>query len=150
MHSHQSLKHSHFYTPLLWCALFYIYSLLRDLFPILPPMIGVLFLVYARVHERFLLCIGVFVCLFSFESMHMQTLGILTLLFIVYHQIFYKNSLRFLNNSFIFKSWHIFAIYFLYLSHFFFDIPNWNTLYPFVIFALIESALWSSYEKLAL
>ncbi|WP_233707334.1 hypothetical protein [Helicobacter cetorum] len=113
-------------------------------------MLGVLFLLYARVHEHFLLCIFVFICLFLFESMHLQVLGVLALLFLLYYQLIYKNSLRFLNNGFSFKCLHVFLIYFLYLSHFFFSMPSWNDLYPFIIFALIESALWSSYEKLAL
>ncbi|ADU85550.1 hypothetical protein [Helicobacter pylori] len=129
---------------------FYFYSLLRDLMPFLPPMLGFLFLFYAKKYEYFLPSLSVFGCLFWFESMHLKTLGVLALLFLIYHQIVYKNSLKFFNDGFLFKSLHVFLVYDLYLSRFFSVSLSVKTLGLLALFALIESALWGLHEKSSL
>ncbi|AFI05765.1 hypothetical protein [Helicobacter cetorum] len=147
---HPSLRRNYLYSLLLGCLCFYFYSLLRDLIPYLPPMLGFLFLLYARVCEKFLATLGVFLCLFLFESMHLKTLGVLALLFLIYHQLIYKNSLRFFHNGFFFKVLHVFLIYYLFLSHFVSNSLSLNLLGLLVVFTLIESVLWSVYEKSSL
>lgn len=78
-------------------------------------MIGFLFLFYAKKYDHFLPSLSVFGCLFWFESMHLKTLGVLALLFLIYHQIVYKNSLKFLMTAFYSKLcmrfWFITFIY---------------------------------------
>ncbi len=115
-----SLKQDSFFFLCLGIFGFYFYSLLRDLMPFLPPMLGFLFLFYAKKYDHFLPSLSVFGCLFWFESMHLKTLGVLALLFLIYHQIVYKNSLKFFNDGFLFKTLHAFLVYYLYLSRFFF------------------------------
>lgn len=87
--------------------------------PFLPPMIGFLFLFYAKKYDHFLPSLSVFGCLFWFESMHLKTLGVLALLFLIYHQIVYKNSLKLFNDGFLFKTLHVFwFITFIYRAFF--------------------------------
>ncbi|WP_120886190.1 hypothetical protein [Helicobacter pylori] len=145
-----SLKQDSFFFLCLGIFGFYFYSLLRDLMPFLPPMIGFLFLFYAKKYDHFLPSLGVFGCLFWFESMHLKTLGVLALLFLIYHQIVYKNSLKFFNDGFLFKTLHAFFIYYLYLSRFFSVSLSLKILGFLALFALIESALWGLYEKSSL
>ncbi|WRC24936.1 hypothetical protein KVC99_07755 [Helicobacter pylori] len=145
-----SLKQDSFFFLCLGIFGFYFYSLLRDLMPFLPPMIGFLFLFYANKYDHFLPSLSVFGCLFWFESMHLKTLGVLALLFLIYHQIVYKNSLKFFNDGFLFKTLHVFFIYYLYLSHFFSVSLSLKILGFLALFALIESALWGLNEKSSL
>ncbi len=118
--------------------------------PFLPPMLGFLFLFYAKKYDHFLPSLSVFGCLFWFESMHLKTLGVLALLFLIYHQIVYKNSLKFFNDGFLFKSLHVFLVYDLYLSRFFSVSLSAKTLGFLALFALIENALWGLHEKSSL
>lgn len=118
--------------------------------PFLPPMIGFLFLFYAKKYDHFLPSLSVFGCLFWFESMHLKTLGVLALLFLIYHQIVYKNSSKLFNDGFLFKTLHVFLVYYLYLSCFFSVSLDLNILGILALFALIESALWGLYEKSSL
>ncbi|MGL2440343.1 hypothetical protein ACOWM0_00570 [Helicobacter pylori] len=145
-----SLKQDSFFFLCLGIFCFYFYSLLRDLMPFLPPMIGFLFLFYAKKYDHFLPSLSVFGCLFWFESMHLKTLGVLALLFLIYHQIVYKNSLKFFNDGFLFKTLHVFLVYYLYLSRFFSVSLSLKILGFLALFALIESALWGLYEKSSL
>lgn len=48
-----SLKQDSFFFLCLGILGFYFYSLLRDLMPFLPPMIGFLFLFYAKKYDHF-------------------------------------------------------------------------------------------------
>ncbi|GAA7483354.1 hypothetical protein ckin122_04910 [Helicobacter pylori] len=118
--------------------------------PFLPPMLGFLFLFYAKKYDHFLPSLSVFGCLFWFESMHLKTLGVLALLFLIYHQIVYKNSLKLFNDGFLFKTLHVFLVYYLYLSRFFSVSLDLKTIGLFALFALIEGALWGLYEKSSL
>ncbi|GAA7865507.1 hypothetical protein HpCOL240_06600 [Helicobacter pylori] len=118
--------------------------------PFLPPMLGFLFLFYAKKYDHFLSSLSVFGCLFWFESMHLKTLGVLALLFLIYHQIVYKNSLKFFNDGFLFKTLHAFLVYYLYLSRFFSVSLGLKTLGLFALFALIEGTLWGLNEKSSL
>ncbi|MGL2645548.1 hypothetical protein ACQJ6O_04865 [Helicobacter pylori] len=145
-----SLKQDSFFFLCLGIFGFYFYSLLRDLMPFLPPMIGFLFLFYAKKYDHFLPNLSVFGCLFWFESMHLKTLGVLALLFLIYHQIVYKNSLKFFNDGFLFKALHVFLVYYLYLSRFFSVSLGLKMLGFLALFVLIESALWGLNEKSSL
>lgn len=145
-----SLKQDSFFFLCLGILGFYFYSLLRDLMPFLPPMIGFLFLFYAKKYDHFLPSLSVFGCLFWFESMHLKTLGVLALLFLIYHQIVYKNSLKLFNDGFLFKTLHVFLVYYLYLSRFFSVSLDLKTIGFLALFALIESALWGLYEESSL
>ncbi|GAA7693841.1 hypothetical protein COL6_01770 [Helicobacter pylori] len=118
--------------------------------PFLPPMLGFLFLFYAKKYDHFLPSLSVFGCLFWFESMHLKTLGVLALLFLIYHQIIYKNSLKLFNDGFLFKTLHVFLVYYLYLSRFFSVSLDLKMIGFLALFALIESALWGLYEKSSL
>ncbi|BCZ17128.1 hypothetical protein NHP190003_04100 [Helicobacter sp. NHP19-003] len=130
---------------------FYLYSNLQALYPIYPPLLSLLFMLYknrgeVRLQDRYILCI--FACLLLFEAINQEPLGVLILLFILYEKIVLQFVLRTFEEHILWEVFHMVAVYVLYtlLLATLHDTPlaPWDRL---LTYSALEFILWRAYAR---
>ncbi|GMB95254.1 hypothetical protein NHP21011_13550 [Helicobacter heilmannii] len=130
---------------------FYLYSNLQALYPTLPPLLSLLFILFknreeVRVQDRYVL--SIFAGLLFFEAIHQEPLGILILLFILYEKIVVQFVLRAFEDHILWEAFHMLSIYVLYtlLLSTLHDTPlaPWDRL---LTYTGIEFILWRVYAR---
>ncbi|TSA87071.1 hypothetical protein FNE76_00585 [Helicobacter mehlei] len=146
------LKFKHYTRWIAYGLGFYLYSNLKDLYLFLPPMIGFLFAFYrmlsAQEDQQNGWMLYIFFCLLCIEAIHLEPLGVLILLFILYDKIVVHWLLNMFADNPLGDALHIFAIYAIYFVILSFLNQNSVEMLRYLVgYSLFEFVLWRVYVK---
>ncbi|WP_285655338.1 hypothetical protein [Helicobacter bizzozeronii] len=146
------LKFKHYARWIIYGLGFYLYSNLKDLYLFLPPMIGFLFAFYrmlsAQEDQQSGWVLYISFCLLCIETIHLEPLGVLILLFILYDKIVVRWLLNMFADNPLGDAFHIFAIYAIYFVMLsFLNQNSVEMLHYLVGYSLFEFGLWRVYVK---
>ncbi len=137
------------------CGLLILYMMLSEMFLFLPPLIGVLFIVFMDIYARknFGAVVGLVVCLVVFEALNQLPIGILPLVFLVMQYVIQKKFNVFFGNNPLFVFWYVgsvYLVYFLsiYVVKMFGSGLNFELWAIFVYYFIAESLIGLFYEKI--
>lgn len=139
----------------LLCFVFFIWTMCNRIFLFLPPMIGLLFIIFMDVYQRknLIATIGILICLVIFEAQNQLQLGILPLVFLIVRYIITEKFNLIFGHNALFVFWYVGV---LYLSYFFvmyiFEMFGFGLEFKmhsiFIVYFVCESCLGLVYEKL--
>lgn len=139
----------------LLCCGFFIWTMCNRIFLFLPPLIGLLFIIFIDIHQRknLIATIGILICLVIFEAQNQFPLGILPLVFLVVRYIITEKFNLIFGHNALFVFWYVGI---LYLSYFFvmyiFEMFGSQLEFRFhsvfIVYFLCESCVGILYEKL--
>lgn len=139
----------------LLCCGFFIWTMCNRIFLFLPPLIGLLFIIFIDIHQRknLIATIGILICLVIFEVQNQLPLGILPLVFLVVRYIITEKFNLIFGHNALFVFWYVGI---LYLSYFFvmyiFEMFGSRLEFRFhsvfIVYFLCESCVGILYEKL--
>ncbi|STO96991.1 hypothetical protein [Helicobacter canis] len=139
----------------LLCFVFFIWTMCNRIFLFLPPMIGLLFIIFMDVYQRknLIATIGILICLVIFEAQNQLPLGILPLVFLIVRYIITEKFNLIFGHNALFVFWYVGV---LYLSYFFvmyiFEMFGFGLEFKmhsiFIVYFVCESCLGLVYEKL--
>lgn len=137
------------------CILFFVWTLLGSIFLFLPPMLGVLFVLFmdSYAKKNTTAIVTIVLCLIIYESEKQLPLGTLPIVFLVVNYLISERfNIIFGHNSF-FVFWYIivvYAVYFLalYIIKMFGAGVNFSLNAIFIYYFIIESSFSLIYEHL--
>lgn len=139
----------------LLCFVFFVWTMCNCIFLFLPPMIGLLFIIFMDVYQRknLIATIGILICLVIFEAQNQLPLGILPLVFLIVRYIITEKFNLIFGHNALFVFWYVGV---LYLSYFFvmyiFEMFGFGLEFKmhsiFIVYFVCESCLGLVYEKL--
>ncbi|PAF46618.1 hypothetical protein BKH46_06505 [Helicobacter sp. 12S02634-8] len=134
---------------------FGIYTCLNDIFLFLPPMIGVLFILYAHASKKnqWIKVLAIVACLIFFELDHNKPAGILPIVFVIANWLVVKKFRLLFEENIFFVFVYVPLIYFIYFFVLYlfgmfdagFDL-NLNLI--LIAYIFYESCLGIIYEKI--
>ena len=139
----------------LLCAAFFLWSVFSRIFLVLPPMIGLLFILFMDMYQKknTTSVIGILVCLVIFEVQNQLPVGVLGIVFLVVRYIITEKFNLIFGHNVFFVFWYVgvlYAAYFLVL--YVFDMFGSGLGFKlhgiFVVYFLCESFVGLFYEKL--
>ena len=140
---------------LILCGLLILYMMFSGVFLFLPPLIGVLFIIFMDMYARNNLgvIVGLVVCLAVFEALNQLPIGILALVFLVMRYVITKKFNVFFGNSVFFVFWYVgsvYLVYFLsiYVIKMFGSGLGFELRVIFIYYFIVESLIGLFYEKM--
>ncbi|PAF47647.1 hypothetical protein BKH41_07055 [Helicobacter sp. 12S02232-10] len=134
---------------------FYFYTCLSDIYLFLPPMIGLLFILYVRASKenRWIFTFGIVICLLFFEFDHDKYAGILPIVFVAINWLVIKKFRLLFEENIFFVFIYVPLIYFvyffiLYLFGLFGEVLDSDLGSIFISYVFYESCLGIVYEKI--
>lgn len=133
-----------------------IYISISDIYPLMPHLIGVLFLIFHKHYddEQFYIPIIVLVCLFFYEFDKSLIVGIMACVFFITRLFVVKQLESLMNTNSFFVVLYIIAVYLLYMVGailcnilFKVEIPQYSTIY--IYYLLIDCGLGLFYHFFA-
>lgn len=139
----------------LTCIAFFLWTLLGSIFLFLPPMIGVLFILFMEFYSKknTTAVVTIVLCLIIYESEKQLPLGTLPIVFVVVNYLIVERfNIIFGHNAF-FVFWYIIAVYgvyflALYIIKMFGAGVNFSLSAIFIYYFIIESSLMLIYEQI--
>ncbi len=137
-----------------FCVLFFMYAMLGGVFLILPPLIGVLFIIFMDIYEekKFGEVVGLVLCLIFFEALNHFPLGILGFVFLFMNYVIKSRFNLLFGYNPLFVFWYVGSVYLvyflvLYVIKIFGSGSMFSLEFIFIYYFFAESLLGLAYEK---
>lgn len=157
MHFIKKLKNSDTHRDIIkafiFCMLFLAWTILNRVFLFLPPMLGMLFIIFMNVYQQknSTFIFAIVICLVIFESENQLPLGILSIIFLVLNHLITKKFNLIFGQNPLFIFLYIGALYLsyilvMYIIKMFGSGTSFNVYPIFIAYFLCESLIGLFYE----
>lgn len=137
------------------CVVFFIWTMFNRIFLFLPPMIGLLFILFMDMYQKrnAISIIGILVCLVIFETQNQLPVGVLGIVFLIVRYIITEKFNLIFGHNVFFVFWYVGVLYgayflVLYVFDMFGSGLGFRLQGLFIVYFLCESFLGLFYEKL--
>ncbi|RDU73441.1 hypothetical protein CQA66_01915 [Helicobacter aurati] len=138
---------------ILFVGFYIIYSSMSDIYQFLPPLLGILFVIFHKHSndEQLFVSLLVFLCLTFYELHKSLTFGIMPIVFCITYFFIAKRLEALFSNNFLFMILYTAAIYLIYyagtiLCNVLFGIPALRLSSLFAYYLIIDCALALAYN----
>lgn len=154
----KEIKHNDTYREIIkaavLCAIFFVWTMLSHIFLFLPPMIGLLFIIFIDLYQKknFIGIIAIMFCLVVFESENQLPLGVLAIVFLIVNYIIVEKFNLIFGHNIFFVFWYVGLLYLgyflvIYIIKMFGSGLGFSLHSIFVFYFLCESCIGLFYEK---
>lgn len=137
------------------CVLFFLWSLLGSMFLFIPPMIGVLFVLFMKSYaqKNTIVTVTIVLCLIIYEGENQLPLGALPLVFLVVNYVISERFNVLFGHNVFFVFWYVIAVYgvyflTLYIIKMFGSGASFSLNAIFIYYFIIESSIALAYEQI--
>ena len=139
------------------CIAFFLWSLLGSMFLFIPPMIGVLFVLFMKSYtqKNTIVTVTIVLCLIIYECEKQLPLGVLPLVFLLVNYVISERFNVFFGHNALFVFWYVIAVYCvyfltLYVIKMFGAGLSFSLNAIFIYYFIIESSIALAYEQIKL